>query len=100
LARRALRGFYRRFTEQRSGIADLQPSARTISTMDGNDYVQMVFTNEKHRGFDDEADRARLAAIARDGAPRRWARIFGRFWPKRQPSRSVPAERAASVSRP
>jgi hypothetical protein len=67
--------------------------------MDGNDYIQMVFTNEKHRGFDDEADRARLASIARDGAPRRSARVFARFWPKRRRSQSVPAERAASVSR-
>jgi hypothetical protein len=67
--------------------------------MDGNDYIQMVFTNEKHRGFDDEADRARLAAIARDGTPHRLGRIFARFWRKRPPSQSVPAERAASVSR-
>lgn len=46
--------------------------------MDGNDYIQAIFTRERHRQFDREVEKDRLAALAAPNTSRRGPRVFAR----------------------
>jgi hypothetical protein len=47
--------------------------------MDGNDYIQSIFATERHRQFDREVDKDRLARLASPRLERRQSRGFARW---------------------
>lgn len=47
--------------------AALQPPRFIVRAMDGNDFIQSLFTSERHRQFEREVEKDRLAKLA---APR------------------------------